>query len=430
MKKSWIKKQVVSQWPDIYQQMNDKLWLNNIKLEKQPSLTISEWCHKHIKELHKEYPKDEWLALCKIENRWGWEFYLVDMIHPWQTTSGWSVSTTDDWIDWAVKTLQERWEDMWLWNCVLHSHHSMWCFWSWTDDNARKDLNDWRFMAFAVVSSYRNNGTDMEIDYKGCVNFYKPYNIEIDCDMYYEEIDLDKNYLEYFTKYGQYKEEIFEAKLKDKQEEINWLIDQPDYTRVIDYLWLDIAPILEENYRDVVVKKMPNPQVDIIIKTCEIEAGKEAEEKLKEDWVLMDSMIEYEERYAWSNDLKAQLKENIKDRTKIQSRDSYNKITSQSNRVFSEDEDYYENYWYRFTSRRYPTVNEVRWALGLKPTVNVLLVNWIWKVYSQANWKYIYADDFDEELDWESCVWTEEELRNFVSDEEDKAEDVLHWLYN
>ena len=137
---------------------------------------------------------------------------------------------------------------MWLWNCVLHSHHWMGVFWSGTDDNARKDLNDWRFMAFAVVTAYKWSGNNIEVDYKGCLNFYKPYPIEIDCDMYYEEWYLDENYHKYIEEYNKLKEDIFESKVKERQEEINGLYTEPDYTRVLDYLWVDISKELKENY--------------------------------------------------------------------------------------------------------------------------------------------------------------------------------------
>lgn len=468
MRKTGKKRQVSSQGPDIYQQMNDKLWLNNIKLEEKPHLTISEWCHKHIKELHKEYPGEEWLALCKTEKRWPWDFYIVDMIHPEQSTSSWAVTATDDGMEWVVKELQERWEDMWAWNCVLHSHHKMWVFWSGTDDNARKSLNDGRFMAFAVVSAYKQNGTDIEVDYKGCVNFYKPYNIEIDCDMYYEEWYLDDDYNKYIDEYMKTRDEIFEEKVKAKQDEMNWLMNQPDYSRVLDYLWLDIKKELDENYQEVVMKKMPNPQVEAILKSCENEAKAEAEEKLKEDKELMDGMAEYSAWTQWSNDLKTQLEEHKKVKAKTYSWwDDYqkalgqDKVFSQSNRFF-DDLDYTDDdndgrgFW--FTTKRYPTSEQLRAQLGLRPEVSIIQVNWNWKVYSKSQNRYVFADEFDEEEDWESCFWSEKEIEEHLQNEEDKKkdtkneredtkedirirdgedktpeelwEDVLHWLYN
>ena len=40
-------------------------------------------------------------------------------------------------------------------------------FWSGTDDNARKDLNDGRFMAFAVVTAYKlGKDNEIDVDYK------------------------------------------------------------------------------------------------------------------------------------------------------------------------------------------------------------------------------------------------------------------------
>lgn len=464
MKKVGKVKQVVSQWPDIYQQMNDKLWLNNIKLEEHPRLTISEWCHKHIKELHKAYPNEEWLALCKIEKRWPWDFYLVDMIHPEQSTSTGSVTATKDGMEWAVKELQERWEDMWLWNCVLHSHHQMTCFWSWVDDDARKDLNDGRFMAFAVVTAYSWSGDNMKVDYKWCINFYKPYNIEIDCDMYYEDWNLDENYNRYIDEYITTRDTIFEEKVGARMDELNGLQVQPDYSRLLDYLGMDIKEELDENYQKEVIIKMPNPQVEAILKTCETEAKKEAEEKMKEDEVLMDAMAEYSEWYDWDKKLKDQLEEHKKIKAKVYSWwDDYTKSFeykrwhNQSNRFFEDDDDTQnDGRWQRYTTARYSTSAEVRAQLWLRPEISVITQNWAWKVFSKTQNRYVWADEFDEEEDWESCVWSEAEYEELLkekwleatskeenkkeelpdtNEKEDKSpeelwEDVLHWLFN
>lgn len=457
MRSSWKKKTTtVAKWPSIYEQINQKLGLNNIKLEEQPHLTISEWCHKHIKDLHKKYPKDEWLALCKVEKRWPGDFILTDMIHPEQTTSSWAVTATDKWMDWAVKELQERWEDMWLWNCVLHSHHWMGVFWSGTDDNARKDLNDWRFMAFAVVTAYKWSGDNIEVDYKWCLNFYKPYPIEIDCDMYYEEWYLDENYHKYIEEYNKLKEDIFESKVKERQEEINGLYTEPDYTRVLDYLWVDISKELKENYDEVVVRKMPNPQVETILKTCSNEAKEEAEEKMKEKKEIMEWMKEYVDWYKWSGDLESQLEDHIVKYSapKYNGRWEYNKKLQQDNRFFwydyDDDDELMEDDRldsdFFFTSVRYPTSMSLRTEMGLRSDVSVLLENGKWKVYSKTQWKYVWADDFDYQADWDSCIDEDEyftgdkekkekkenkkENKKEEKSDEEKAEDVLHWLYN
>ena len=73
----------------------------------------------------------------------------------------------------------EQEENLEDWNCILHSHHHMGCFWSWTDDSARLGLNDGREFSISIVTAY--SGED--VNYKGCINFYTPYNIEIDLDI-------------------------------------------------------------------------------------------------------------------------------------------------------------------------------------------------------------------------------------------------------
>ena len=70
--------------PIDYKEINQKIWLNNIDVHQAPVLTISAWCHNHIKALHKKYPWTEWTAICRIVNHWDWQFEMVDMIHPWR----------------------------------------------------------------------------------------------------------------------------------------------------------------------------------------------------------------------------------------------------------------------------------------------------------------------------------------------------------
>ena len=204
-------------WPteEDYKEMNRKLGLNNITISQPLTLKISEKCHWYIRELHMEYPHKEWLAICKTEQVWPWVFELVDMIHPEQTAGSGSVTATDKGMDWSVDYLMEKGEDLSKWNLILHSHHSMWVFWSTTDDKARLWYNDGRFMCWAVVTAYSGTPENGAISYKGCVNFYKPYNIEIDCVVEQPERDLRLETEEYLNL-----DKKYQAKLEENKKEI------------------------------------------------------------------------------------------------------------------------------------------------------------------------------------------------------------------
>ena len=143
-------------------------------------LEIAREVNEYIKKLHKIYHNTEWAALCKVQKVEDGKFILVDMIHPPQKITAGDVTIDEDGMKWADKFLNE-YDPMQkhLWNCVLHSHHSMGVFWSSTDDNARTELNDWSTMMWAVVTAYNQK----EITYKGCLNFYRPFNVEIDATM-------------------------------------------------------------------------------------------------------------------------------------------------------------------------------------------------------------------------------------------------------
>ena len=67
------------------------------------------------------------------------------------------------------------------------------------------------------------------------------------------------------------------------------------------------------------MKKMPNPQVETILRACENEAKTEAEEKLKANKELMDGMAEYSAWSSWSGNLKTQLEEHKKIKPKVYS---------------------------------------------------------------------------------------------------------------
>lgn len=294
-----------------YEEMNKKVWLNNIDVPQKPRLIVDFICHEHIKNLHKEYPHTEWLAICKVVQQWDWVFKIVDMIHPEQRQLPSDVETTDKGMDWCVDYLLEKWEDLWNWNCVLHSHHTMWCFWSSTDNKARLWLNDWRTLAWAVVTAYKEwTDWELDIDYKWCINFYKPYNIEIDADMFYEDFFSEEEQAK-ITNYNEAVKtkikEIQERKFEEQIEEFKRLWEYPDYSRLLDYLGIDITEELLANYKEV-AKKIPNPQVEEAFAKLENEAREEALQEVPQEEIqpLLQQIEDFRE---WSTMLIEQLKE-------------------------------------------------------------------------------------------------------------------------
>lgn len=396
-------------------EMNEKLGTNNVNVENRPLLTINNWCHNHIKALHKKYPNTERLAWCKIENQWNGHFIMVDMVHPEQVGVGTEVETTDDWMKWLNEYLMENWEedDMHKWNCVLHSHHHMGCFWSPTDDKARLWLNDWRTLAWAVVTAYQGE----EIDYKGCVNFYKPYNIEIDCDIEYEVDDLYWQAIEYWEFVKNRTAEIYNEAVKTDTK-LNELQCEYDYTNVINYLWIDITQQLVDNAR----------QVAIAMPTCKEftdrlqEIMKEAKEKVQEE---LGAPIDNEltQRMERNDYLNNQLEKARVEKT--YSFNNYNKTTCfntvsnlKSTIWFDLNVDIdwapsfprnrNSDYDWRFTEFNYKTKEELINDMWFNPEFNFRLHDWYREVmnysyFEQPYWEYVWdvlSELFDYEEDY------------------------------
>lgn len=387
-----------------YKEINNKVWLNNIEVSQRPILTISSWCHNRIRALHKKYPSTEWLAWCKIKNLWNGNFVMTDMIHPWQKISWTDVSITDEWMDRLVDYLIEQGEDLSEWNCVLHSHHSMGCFWSPTDDNARQSLNDWRSLAWAVVSSYKWE----EIDYKGCINFYKPYPIEIDCDIQYETEDLYWQAQEWGDYLVNREKEIYnelvltDEKLKELQTKYN-------YDRLLDYLGIDITKELEENAIQVAMK-IPSKDYEERLK----EIKEIAKEKTQEE---IGGPIDNEltQRMEWNEYLDEQLEKAKEQKYSTLNTNTLGNFGKVSDRDLS-------NSWqdYEFNTKRRRNIPDYVYNIDNFPTKDAL-INTMWfnphfEFKPDANWdwqvmNYSYYEPF-----WESVADVVEDLYEYEED--------------
>lgn len=381
-----------------HKEMNELVGLNNISINKDITLLINDWCKEQIRTLHKEYPNTEWLAYCKVIPQWNGVFKMVDMVHPWQKATGWDVETTEEWMAWLNRELISRWERATDWNCVLHSHHHMGCFWSWTDDRARLGLNDWRRLAWAVVTAYDK---EWNIDYKGCINFYKPYNIEIDVDV------KDENETTVIDRFNVYRELVEKKKadyydnlLEANKELIDSLTDKPDYWTITSYLWIDITNELRDNFSSV-REKIWNPELLEYLKQLDKQAEDLAENEINVGWRYNDMLVEYDAFCNWSDNLLTQLEENKKKSTYVSSIAStttptiFSPLDYPSNRDL--EDSYYDTYYFNsFECDEYRT----RQSLWIGADVPMITgACWEWLAWSSKSWRYMYVEDWAEEND-------------------------------
>lgn len=379
-----------------HREMNELVGLNNISINENITLLINDWCKEQIRILHKEYPSTEWLAYCKIEPQWNGIFKMVDMVHPWQKATGWDVETTQEWMAWLNRELINRGERWTEWNCVLHSHHSMGCFWSPTDDKARLGLNDWRKLAWAVVTAYDGK---WDIDYKGCINFYKPYNIEIDVNVRDEnETTVIDRFNEYRGAVEKKKASYYDSLLETNKELIDRLTDKPDYWMITSYLWIDITDELWGNFCSL-REKIWNPELVDYLKQLDKQAEELAENEINIGWKYNDMLVEYGAFCSWSDNLLTQLEENKKQKTytsgitSISNQSLFSTAATPSNRDF--EDMYYDNFYFNsFEYDEYYT----RQCLWIWADVPMKVgVCWEWLAWSNKSWRYMYVEDWAEE---------------------------------
>ena len=369
--------------------MNELIGLNNISIKENITLLINGWCAEHIKRLHKEYPNTEWLAVCKVEPQGNWVFLMTDMVFPWQKGVGADVETSEEWMKWLNKELLDRWENAKLWNCILHSHHHMWVFWSGTDDNARLWMNDWRQVERAVVTAYDK---EWNIDYKGCVNFYKPYNIEIDVDVRNEEWEtVVEKYDSYLTRVAESETAFYEFLLDNNKDYIDSITETPSYSKITDYLWIDITEDLKKNYNEL-NDKIWNPELlDYLHQLNEL-AHQLALSEVNNGWAYWDMLAEYGAFCDWSEDLLTQLEENRKSKVECKERNTFTSQTTYPiNRYLEDDYSIYE------ITDKY-SESQVRQMFWLDYTIPLKL--WDsreWLIRDDYVWEYVYIEDRAEE---------------------------------
>lgn len=126
-------------------------------------------------------------------------------------------------------------------------------------------------MSFAIVTAY-DKSDKRNISYKGCVNFYQPYNIEIDADIEYEDFDVLA--LEEYKKIFNEALPVEKARLiEERKDELNPKIDSL-FKEINDFLGVDFTDELVKNYTNVVNFKYPNKAISGLIDEIEKEAEK------------------------------------------------------------------------------------------------------------------------------------------------------------
>ena len=383
----------------LHEEVNKAIGLNNVEVENKPTLIINAWCHAHIKQLHNEYKSREWLAWCKVEPLGEWKFIMTDMIHPQQKASSWEVETTDEWMERFTNELIERGEDLSQWNCVLHSHHTMGCFRSGTDDKARLWLNDWRERAWAVVTAYSWN----VINYKGCVNFYKPYNIEIDCNIEYIDKDYDALCKQAKEDFEQWVEEKYVELLYDNMYLLEDLKNEHNYNNIVQYLWVDITKELQNNYL-AISNKLPwkyQDKLNELYTKAVVETKEKYDEKYKdESWyfvwnnTLVKQLMEHlESRYSYSTTpAKSYISEVVQPEIKseINTWDFDTRVRGRKEEeesIWEHNEEWYDDYNHYY-EEDYPTKSSLCFALGIPMSMDVVMVYGEWFAKSEVSGEY------------------------------------------
>jgi len=137
---------------------------------------ISGYVNELVTRLHSEYPHQERSGIGRVEKQ-DWKYVLTDIRFPKQHNWPATTELTDDWLSLLLEELVvDDPSHLWDYKCWIHSHHSMSCFWSWTDEEAKRSFNDGntRFR-FSVVTAYSWGS----VSYLWALNVFNPVNMEV-----------------------------------------------------------------------------------------------------------------------------------------------------------------------------------------------------------------------------------------------------------
>lgn len=180
-------------------------------------MVISWYVHWLVQALHEKYPHEERSGIARIEKK-EWYYLLSDIRFPKQSNnasesemSEWAVmELLEDIFDTAPEQLPER-------KCWIHSHHTMWCFWSHTDEIAKQGFDDGNIdYRWSIVTAYNAKG----VDYKCALNVFKPIKAEFNVKVTTEEFDYDE-YLANNMEHYHYYQSMKDTLLTEKESEEN-----------------------------------------------------------------------------------------------------------------------------------------------------------------------------------------------------------------
>jgi len=148
---------------------------------------ISGYVNELIRKLHKKYPNKERSGIARVQKRDGY-YEVTDIRFPKQSNMWVETEMKDGWLEALLEDIfTTNPEQLVEWKCWLHSHHSMWCFRSGTDETAKRSFNDGNLdYRWSIVTAYDAKG----INYKCALNVFKPVNMEFNIPVKQEPFDL------------------------------------------------------------------------------------------------------------------------------------------------------------------------------------------------------------------------------------------------
>lgn len=195
---------------------------------------ISGYVDQLVRRLHKEYPWTERSGLARIVKS-NWYYTMTDIRFAEQENSTGNTEMTKEGISSLVETLfEEDPKSLSEYCCWIHSHHTMWCFWSGTDHEAKASFaqdGNTKFF-FSVVTAYAGD----DIKYKCALDIYKPVRLEFDIPVSVEEYDPKSTIAEFELMMKAI--ENLEKKRDEKLAlvEAEWVVNEDNVVEVIGIL--------------------------------------------------------------------------------------------------------------------------------------------------------------------------------------------------
>ena len=246
---------------------------------------IPEIFNQAITNLHASHKNMERSARVKaIPHKDG--YALVDMYFPKQKNQTAHTEMTEEWVtEFGERLFENDVEEQNYWNLWLHSHHTMWLFWSWTDEATKQSFHHWWFQHFFSIVTWHWSGSwwtkFWNNRYKWCVNFYE-YDYEVEAEfeigLWFEDSILEKE-VEFEEKYKEELkalEESFKERAKEIKtnlratisEEVNWsLVTFNEYVNSVvkkEVVW-DMSKSIESEYK----KREANALSDLLLEIWE-----------------------------------------------------------------------------------------------------------------------------------------------------------------